>query len=135
MLVLRSLGAWAVIMFAEVIHGSARVMFLEPHVGDFRARQIAVFTGSAMIIAITIGLIRWIRATTAGQLFAVGLMWLVLTLAFEVFLGRVVFGYSWERLASDYNLLEGGLLPIGLLVLTLSPIIAALIRGGNLSAR
>jgi hypothetical protein len=55
-------------------------------------------------------------------------MWLFLTLAFELFLGRTVFGYSWERLASDYNLLEGGLLPIGLLVLTFSPIIAARIR-------
>ena len=87
--VLRSLGVWAVIMLAEVVHGTARVMFLQPYVGDFRARQIAVFTGSAMIIAIAVGLIRWIRATSTAQLFAVGFMWLVLTLAFELFLGRM----------------------------------------------
>jgi hypothetical protein len=128
LLVLRSLGAWTVIILAEVIHGTARVMFLQPYVGDFRARQIAVFTGSAIIIAIVVGLIRWIRATSTAQLFAVGLMWLALTLAFELLLGRFVFGYSWERLASDFNLLEGSLLPIGLLVLMLSPIIAAKIR-------
>jgi hypothetical protein len=35
---------------------------------------------------------------------------------------------SWSRIASDYNLLRGGLLPIGLLVLTAAPLIAAKIR-------
>jgi len=50
-------------------------------------------------------------------------------LAFEVLFGRFVVGVSWERLAADYNLLEGGLLPIGMLILMLSPLIAARLRG------
>jgi hypothetical protein len=37
-------------------------------------------------------------------------------------------GLSWERLASDYNVLEGGLLPFGMLVLLLSPLIASKLR-------
>jgi hypothetical protein len=40
-----------------------------------------------------------------------------------------VVGASWERLAADYNVLEGGLLPLGMLVLLLSPLIAGRIRG------
>jgi hypothetical protein len=40
-----------------------------------------------------------------------------------------VVGASWERLAADYNVLEGGLLPFGMLVLLLSPLIAAKVRG------
>ena len=58
-----------------------------------------------------------------------GLIWLVLTLAFEILFGRFVAGASWERLWSDYNLLQGGLLPIGLLVLTVAPLLAARWRG------
>ena len=59
----------------------------------------------------------------------VGVLWLVLTLAFEILFGRMVMGLSWERLAADYNVLEGGLLPLGLLVLLLSPVIAGKVRG------
>jgi hypothetical protein len=44
-------------------------------------------------------------------------------LAFEIGYGRFVMGFSWERIGSDFNLLEGGLLPIGRLVLTLAPLI------------
>jgi hypothetical protein len=47
-----------------------------------------------------------------------------MTVLFEISLGRIVFGYSWERIASDYRLLEGGFLPIGLLFLLLSPTFA-----------
>ena len=50
------------------------------------------------------------------------------TLAFEVAFGRLVMGLSWKRLAAEYNVLEGGLLPFGLLVLLLSPLIAGKVR-------
>jgi hypothetical protein len=62
---------------------------------------------------------------TAG----VGILWLGLTLAFEILFGRFVIGASWERLASDYNVIEGGLLPVGLVFLMLSPWIAGKVRG------
>ena len=51
------------------------------------------------------------------DLLAVGVLWLVLMLAFEVAFGRFVVGASWDRPAADYNVLEGGLLPFGMLVL------------------
>jgi hypothetical protein len=60
---------------------------------------------------------------------AVGVLWLGLTLAFEVLFGRFVVGALWERLAADYNLPEGGLLPFGMLILMLSPLIAARLHG------
>ena len=48
---------------------------------------------------------------------------------FELAFGRLVIGASWQRLWSDFNLLEGGLFPVGLAVLALSPLIAARLRG------
>jgi hypothetical protein len=43
----------------------------------------------------------------------------------ELAFGRYVVHAPWSRIASDYNLLRGGLLPIGLLVVTAAPLIAA----------
>lgn len=102
---LRGLVVWVMFMFAEVLHGTARILWLEPLIGDVKARQISVFTGLAIILAIVIASIRWIDATHVAQLWRIGLLWLGLTVSFEIVLGRFVMGRSWERIASDYNLL------------------------------
>ena len=109
MILLRGIAVWVVIILAETVHGVARTLFLEPRVGDFRARQIGVFTASLIILAIALGFARWLRPCSARHLLGVGPLWLFLTLAFEVLLGRFVMGYSWARLTSDYNLRQGGL--------------------------
>mgnify|MGYP001139048550 CR=1 FL=1 len=54
---------------------------------------------------------------------------LVLTLAFEILFGRFAVGASWDRLAADDNVLEGGFLPFGMLILLLSPLLAGKVRG------
>jgi hypothetical protein len=125
---IRSIVVWLVLIAAEILHGIARGIFLVPHVGEFRSNQIGVFSGSVIILVIAVVLVRWIGASRPAQLLMVGLLWLALTLAFEILFGRFVMGLSWERLAGDYNVLEGGLLPFGMLVLLLSPLIASKLR-------
>jgi hypothetical protein len=128
MFVLRALLVWLLIIAAETVHGIVRNLALMPLVGDFRARQISVFTGAAIIFSLTYFCIRWIRANSKEQLFLVGALWLGLTLLFEFGLGRFVLKLPWERLIEDYNLAQGGLLPIGLVLLFLSPFLAAKLR-------
>jgi hypothetical protein len=128
-LILRGVAVWLVIMAVEVVHGVARTLLLAPIVGDFRARQIAVFTGSALILAIAALFIRWMKPVGLGGALAIGAIWLVLTLAFEVAFGRLVVRATWSRIASDYDLAHGGLLPVGLLIETCAPAIAARFRG------
>jgi hypothetical protein len=70
------------IIIVEVLHGIGRTLFLAPAVGDFRARQIAVFTGSFLILVVATSFIRWIRPAHPGEAVYVGIVWLVLTLAF-----------------------------------------------------
>jgi hypothetical protein len=125
---LRALTVWLILMGAEVIHGMLRTIFLAPIAGDFRSRQIGVFTGSLIIIAIVFLFIRWIGLWKRTSQIAVGFTWLVLTLVFEISLGRFVIGSSWDRIGADFNVFRGGLLPIGLLILFLSPLIAARLR-------
>jgi hypothetical protein len=125
----RALLVWLVIIIVETVHGIARTLLLAPVVGDFRARQIAVFTGSALILAIAVLSIRWVNPRRLRDALVAGGLWLVLTLMFEVAFGRLVARATWARLASDYDVAHGGLLPIGLAIEALSPAIAARLRG------
>ena len=88
----RAFAVWLVLIVAEILHGIARGIFLVPHVGEFRSNQIGVFTGSVIILVIALAFVRWIGASRTTDLLAVGLLWLVLTLAFEILFGRFVVG-------------------------------------------
>ena len=128
LLAARAFAVWLLLITAEVVHGIVRTLVLTPVVGDFRARQLGVFTGSLLILLTTALTIRWIHASRPRTLLTIGSAWVALTVAFEISLGRTM-GYSWERLGSDYNMLEGGLLPIGFVIMATSPLIAARLRG------
>ncbi len=126
--VARSLVVWLILIVAEIAHGMIRAILLVPRIGEFRSNQIGVFTGSAIILLIACLTIRWIGAKGTSQLLAVGGIWLVLTIGFEVFFGRFVMGLTWQRIGADYNVFRGGLMPFGLLVMLLSSVMAARIR-------
>ncbi|NNE99509.1 MAG: hypothetical protein HKN25_10870 [Pyrinomonadaceae bacterium] len=120
---------WLIIIFAEIIHGTIRQLFLAPVTGDFPARRIAVFSGMLLIFIVTVLFIRWIAPASAGSLLAIGLMWVILTVLFEFSLGLFVFDYTWGRLFEDYDLSRGGLMSFGLLFLLFAPMLAAKVRG------
>ncbi len=126
---LRAAAVWLVLMAAEVVHGILRGLLLLPVIGDFRARQIGVFVGSLIILVLTFVFVRWIRATDVIRLLAVAVIWLVLTVLFEFVLGHLVQGLPWERIRQDNDLSRGGLMPLGLLVMALSPPLTAWLRG------
>lgn len=60
--------------------------------------------------------------------FGVGLLWVALTVLFEIGLGRLVLGLSWERLAEDYDPTRGGFVGPGLLFMAAAPRLAAWFR-------
>ncbi len=126
----RALLVWLLMMVIETIHGVLRNRFLIPVIGDVGAHQIGVLIGSALILGIAILMIGWIHPTSERALLVIGAMWLLLTLAFEFGLGHAL-GRSWAALLADYDLTRGGLLSIGMVVLALSPWIAAHFRDAN----
>ncbi len=129
MILIKGFVVWLVFIAAESLNGTIRTLWLVPSLGELRAHQISFITGSLLVLAIATLFVRWLQASRISQLLGVGVLWLLLTVAFEIILGRFVLTYSWERIAADYNLLQGGLMPLGLVLLTLSPLIAAKIRG------
>jgi energy-converting hydrogenase Eha subunit A len=125
----RAIAVWLVLIGGEMIHGIVRSIVLTPRVGDKPARQIGVFTGSLVNLGITHLFIEWIGARTVRARLVIGVVWVVLTMVFEVAFGRLVVKSSWERIRSDYDLPHGGLLPIGLVALAGSPLVASRLRG------
>ncbi len=123
----RAVQVWTIIIFAEFLHGILRTVFFQPLAGDFRARQIGVFTGILIILTISYFFVGWIRAGNNRQLFLTGVLWLVLTVAFEISLGRLL-NLSWERIFEDYDIANGGLMPVGLLFLMFAPLIVMRLR-------
>lgn len=119
----RALLVWMVIAMAEVIHGILRMRLLNRRVGDHRARQIAVGTGSLLILAITWLTLPWIAPMTTQDALVIGALWVTSMLIFEILLGRLVFHVTWAKIGADFDLRRGGLLGIGLLILFLAPLL------------
>ncbi|MCU0231696.1 MAG: hypothetical protein MUC67_10010 [Acidobacteria bacterium] len=131
---LRSVSAWALIALVESIHGTLRVLWLQPRVGELRSRQIAFVTGSLLIVAVAALTVKWIGARSRRELLLVGLLWAGLMLLFELSLGRLAAGYSWDRIAADYDPRRGGLMAFGLLLVAAAPWLAARLRGVRITS-
>jgi hypothetical protein len=125
----RALRAWCLLMLIESVHGTLRELLLAPRLGSLPARQLGVFTGAALILLTSVALARWLELRTRRACLATGLAWLLLTVAFEVALGRLVLGLGWARILEDYDPTRGGLMLLGLAVLALAPLVAARARG------
>jgi hypothetical protein len=116
---IRALLIWLLIMAAESVHGALRRALLTPEV-DFAIRQISVAVAALIIFALTWVFLDWIRVRSVRGALALGIVWAGLTLAFELALGRLT-GTPWDRIAADYDLAHGGLMPLGLLAMSLTP--------------
>lgn len=123
----RAIVIWMLIMLAETGHGAIREIFIAPVIGDLPARQLGVFVGCGIIFAITWLTVRWMGASTRRAQWQVGVGWVLLTLGFEIILGRFL-GLSWARILSDYNLARGGLMIFGLAFMLAAPRFAWALR-------
>ena len=115
----RAVLIWLVIIATESVHGALRRLLLSPDV-DFAFRQLSVLVAVIIIFAITWLFLSWIRIPSARAALAIGGLWVLLTLAFELALGRLT-GIGWPRILADYDLTQGGLMPLGLLAMFLTP--------------
>lgn len=116
---LRALAIWLLIILTESAQGSLRRLLTDPDV-EFLIRQASVVTGALVIFAITWFSLRWMRIRTAAGALAVGVFWVGLTVVFELALSRAM-GLPWSRVLEDYDLLHGGLMPLGLAAMALTP--------------
>lgn len=90
-----------------VLNGALRETVIAPWMDDEAAHAVSTVILSAAVFAVALLTIRWIGPNGRRDAVLVGIMWLVLTIAFEFFAGHFLFGASWETLLGDYNILRG----------------------------
>ena len=120
----RAIIAWFLMIPAAITNGIFRETVIKPVVGDQTAHQLSVVTGSALFLTVAYYLLR----DHAGEqedrtLLGIGACWLAGTILFEFGFGHYVDGKSWDELTHDYNIADGRLWPMVLLVLFLAPLI------------
>ena len=125
----RAVLAWLLLIVAESVHGTLRQVWMAPLLGDLPARRWSMLTGAALILGVAWLTSRFVGLSARRALLGVGALWVALTAAFEVALGRWALGYPWARILEDYDLSRGGLMGLGLLWLLFAPLLAARLRG------
>jgi len=126
---LRILGICLALAGAETLHGIARMRLLVPRVGLRVAQRISILTGSLLAFLICLLTVPATGIRGPKSLLLLGLVLATFMAAFDIALGRLVARRSWSVVLADFNLFEGHLLPLGLFVLALSPLVAMALRG------
>ncbi len=126
---LKALGAWMLLVVFAILNAALREKVLAPGLGETMALPLSGITLSIMIICLTLLVVPYLGVTQTGDALLVGCCWLVLTLAFELLLGRFVVGGSWREVLQVFNLKKGDLFSLVLLVTLVAPWLSARLRG------
>ena len=120
---------WLLLIALAMLNGIVREKYLVPLLGQQIALPVSGIFLSAMIFVVTFVLLPFLGTLKPSQYWLVGGMWLCITVLFEFIFGRYAMGQSWEKLLDAYNVLEGNLWVLVLLITALSPYLAAKLRG------
>jgi hypothetical protein len=121
--ILRITAVWFLILLLAIANGALRETLLVPALGVPAAPMLSgLLLGSAIFLA------AWFllpRSKSSGEPWAIGGLWLALTLVFEFSFGRLVAGKSWAELFAAYRFENGNLWPLILLLTFLAPKLVA----------
>ena len=122
---------WCIIAIFAVANGVFRVSFLELYIGKTLALPVSGITLSIIVFTITFLSFKLFDKSSSLTYLLIGIQWVSMTLAFEFIFGHFVMGISWLELFQVFNILEGNLFIIALLVTLFSPLLVSLIRKEN----
>jgi len=132
-MLVRGVLIWCALLVIASLNGAAREAVLIPRLGAVGGRAASSLTLSAFIVILTWTSIGWIAPRSAQQAWAVGVVWVLLTLAFEFLAGHYLFHNPWDRLLEDYNVLRGRIWIVVLITTLLSPRLCAASRNLSLA--
>jgi hypothetical protein len=118
---LKYILAWIPMLFIAIFNGAIREMWLVEYFGEAAAHQLSCATGIVLLGVFIWAIIRNWRPTSAATAITIGLIWLIMTIAFEFLFGFYVRGIPWSSLFHEYNLFAGRLWVLVLLWVTVAP--------------
>lgn len=124
----KALVAWLAMALIAILNGVLRESVLAPLLGPQLAQPL-----SGVFLAVLVFFLAWLAVPRFGMLaprgyWLVGGLWLLMTLLFEFGFGRLVAGKSWDELLAAYDITSGNLWPAVLVVIFMSPRLAARLR-------
>ena len=117
----RALLVWFGILLLAILNGAFRQGVLVPRLGDASAHVVSTVSLCALILATTWLAMPWLRPATTWRAWQIGLLWVVMTVAFEFLAGHYLFGRSWEYLLADYQIARGRIWVLVLIVTAVAP--------------
>ncbi len=121
---LRAVGIWFVFLVIAFGLGAVREGLLRPRIGEAKAHVIGTLIAVAFMILVIYAFIQRVHGSCSmTDLILIGVIWLVMTVAFEFGFFHFVMGKPWEALLADYNVLRGRIWVLVLATVLLGPII------------
>lgn len=126
---LKALLAWLVLVCIAIANALLRERLMAPSLGPALALPLSGLSLSAFIFLFALATVPLIGKSSSQVYLAIGLFWLLLTLAFEFLFGHYVAGKSWAEIAQVFNLARGDLFILVLITSAIVPWLAAKLRG------
>ena len=104
-----------------VANGALRQTTYAKVMSELRAHQLSTLIGSALIGLFIWLVIRTWSPSSAREALQIGLVWLLLTVTFECFMGLVLAHRPLSEVLYEYNLFAGRVWLLFLVWLTLAP--------------
>ncbi len=115
----RALMVWVGILILAVLNGGARLAWLIPYFSETAGRALSTIALCGLVFVVAWLTISWMRPLGVADALRLGLLWLLLTLAFEFLAGHYLFHQPWAVLLKDYDLSRGRISGVAVLVVVL----------------
>jgi len=127
---IRWIAAWLGILVLAVLNGLVREALLLPRLGRTEAYLASGLILSALIVLVALAAARWMRLASAARALRVGVLWLAMTLGFELGFG-ILQGKPWPEIVAQYTFADGNIWPLVLVVVLFAPWVAWRLRGAS----
>ncbi len=122
---------WCVIALLAIGNGALRDLVLAPAIGPGLARPLSGLSLSAIVLLVSYLASAFLGNWKSRIYWFIGLQWVLMTLAFEFLFGHFVAGKSWAELLQTFNILQGDLFLLVLLVTFCAPRLIAELKGAS----
>ncbi|CAL2101689.1 conserved membrane protein of unknown function [Tenacibaculum sp. 190130A14a] len=120
---LKYILTWFPMIMIAIINGFFREKFLANYFNNLQAHQLSSVS-MIMLLGVYIWFVFKVFFPASGnQAIFIGLIWLLFTVIFEFLFGYYAMGNSWNKLLSDYNVLEGKVWVFVLIWIAIAPYI------------
>jgi hypothetical protein len=128
-MIVKSVGVWILFVILAILNGGLRERILVPYLGQLLALPLSGLLLSVLIFLVSLAVFPFLSIARSSQAWLVGVLWVVLTIAFEFLFGHFVMGDSWRKLLEAYEVWEGNLWIVVLAAILSSPYLAGKLRG------